>query len=310
MQTHKRRAILIAGPTASGKSGAAIGIAQQCGGVVVNGDSMQVYRQLRVLTSRPDARDEALVAHRLYGHVDGALAYSTGQWLADAQQALRDIWADGAIPVITGGTGLYFRSLQHGLAKVPEISCAVRCKWRERLKGEGAEALHEELARRDEREAARLKPGDGQRIVRALEVLEATGRPLASFHSQAAHESVLSGVEVTKYLIMPARDELYQRINRRFDLMMAAGALDEVKALRGLGIGKTMPVMKAIGVKALGAFLDGSVTLDEALETARRETRNYAKRQMTWARGQMKDWPVFESPDALGAPAAMGSAAR
>ena len=295
----KRRAILIAGPTASGKSGAAIGIARACGGVIVNADSMQVYRQLSVLTSRPGAEHERQADHELYGHVDARAAYSTGQWLQEAGAVLQNIWAAGRVAVITGGTGLYFKALDEGLARVPAIAPEIREKWRARLANDGPRRLHEELALRDGCEAARLQPGDGQRIVRALEVLEQTGKPLAQFHGGPGGGGLPGGVAVARYVIQPAREVLYERIDRRFGEMMEAGALEEVMALRALGIDAGMPVMKAIGVKALGGYLDGRWRLAEAEDMARRQTRNYAKRQMTWARGQMAHWHVAGSADEL-----------
>ena len=291
----KRKAILIAGPTASGKSGAAIGIAAATGGVIVNADSMQVYRNLQVLTSRPTARDEARAPHRLYGYMDAGVACSTGMWLNDLAKVLADIWAAGKTAILVGGTGLYFRSALEGLAEVPEIPLEVRNKWRDRLAAQGAEALHGVLSKLDSTEAARFEPGDGQRIVRALEVLEATGKPLSWFHRKARHSAVLAGADVQKIVVRPARDVLYERINSRFDEMMKEGALEEARALLALGLPEDLPAMKAIGVRALGEYLGGRCSLEDATETAKRETRNYAKRQMTWVRGQMADWTMVDT---------------
>ena len=291
----KRRAILIAGPTAGGKSGAAIGIAQRTGGEIVNADSMQVYSNLRILTSRPTVEDEACVRHHLYGCLDGSVACSTGMWLEALRGVLDDIWRRGKTAVLTGGTGLYFKAALEGLAEVPDIAANIRQKWRNRLAEKGPEALHRELALQDRHEAARFSPADGQRIVRALEVLEATGKPLAWFHQKARHDAVLADVELSRVVVVPERAMLYQRIEVRFDEMIRRGALDEVEALLDLKLCADLPVMKAIGVRALAAHINGMCPLAEAIERGKRETRNYAKRQMTWVRGQMADWPVAET---------------
>ncbi len=285
-----REAVLIAGPTASGKSRYAIDIAKNRRGVIVNADSMQVYADLRVLTSRPPQSDEELVEHRLYGHIDGAETYSTGRWLDDLKQVLQQIWDADKLPVLTGGTGLYFKAAEFGLAEVPEVPDKLREEIRHRLVKLGPEALHDDLQKIDAKSASGIKPADGQRIARALEVYAATGVPLSQFHATAAHNSVLSGVKLEKKLIMPDRQLLYQRINNRFARMVDEGALEEVETLRARQLDPNMPVMKAIGVRALGAYLDGNSPLEEAIQTASRETRNYAKRQMTWARNQMTGW--------------------
>jgi tRNA dimethylallyltransferase len=287
-------AVLIAGPTASGKSAVAMRVAAEMDGVVINADAMQLYGDLDILTSRPSPADERAVPHRLYGVVPGAEAWSAGRWLEAARAEIEAAWSQGKVPVVTGGTGLYFKVLEDGLSPVPPIPAAVRARWRERLRAEGAPALHAELARLAAQEAARIEPRDSQRIVRALEVLEATGKPLAAHFAQARESSILKGVDVRRLALLPPREELYAVCDARFATMMARGALDEVKALLAKGLAPDLPVMKAIGVKPLSDFLAGQLSEEQAVALAQRQTRNYAKRQMTWIRNQMADWPVVE----------------
>jgi len=284
------RAVLIAGPTASGKSGAAIGVAVKNDGVIINADSMQVYRNLRVLTSRPCQADEGKIEHRLYGYLAGAQRCSVARWLGDVGIEIQRVLEQGRTPVIVGGTGMYFKALEFGLAPVPEIDQEIRNTLRQQLADEGVSVLHAKLAALDKPGAERLAGNDSQRILRALEVVLSTGKPLAHFHKIAAQSSVLTGLEVRKIALAPDREVLYERINNRFDEMMAQGALEEVKALLALGLKDDLPVMKAIGVRSLGAYLGGQCELPEAIAKAKQETRNYAKRQMTWQRGQMADW--------------------
>ena len=289
-----RTAVLIAGPTASGKSAVALKVACELGGVIINADAMQLYAELRVLTSRPTEGDERSAPHRLYGTAPGREVWSAGRWLAAARQEMEAAWAQGKVPVVTGGTGLYFKALEEGLSHVPPIPQGVRVRWRERLKAEGAPALHAELARLAPEDAARLEPGDSQRIVRCLEVLEVTGKPLSAHFRAAKEASVLKGVNVRRVAIMPPRDELYAVIDARFETMLAMGAVNEVKALLALKLPKDVPVMKAIGVKPLSDLLAGELSPEQAVALAQRQSRNYAKRQMTWIRNQMTDWPVVE----------------
>jgi len=290
------RVVVIAGPTASGKSSAAISVAEKLDGVIVNADSMQVYRQLDVLTSRPSRADEQRVEHCLYGYLAASERCSVARWLDDASRAITRIVDAGKTPVVVGGTGLYFKVLEFGLAPVPDISETVRNTLRARFDEQGAGPMHEMLRQLDEPAAQRLKPNDGQRILRALEVVQSTGKPLAHFHEIAAKTSVLAPFNVHKLALLPARDLLYERINKRFDEMIKAGALDEVKRLRALDLPDDLPVMKAIGMRSLGGYLDGDYDLDEAIRIAKQETRNYAKRQMTWQRNQMADWQRLENP--------------
>jgi tRNA dimethylallyltransferase len=292
--THSKSAILIAGPTASGKSAVAMAVAEAKNGVIINADAMQLYAELHVMTSRPGQADEARVPHRLYGCMPAREVWSAGRWLEAASAEIDAAWAQGKVPVIAGGTGLYFKVLEQGLSAIPPVPDEVRKHWRARLKAEGARALHGELAVVAPADARRLKPGDSQRIVRALEVLEATGKSLGK-HFEAANEaSILAGADVRRVALTPPRAELYGACDVRFETMMARGALDEVKELLALGLDASLPAMKAIGVQALGAHLAGEASLEDAIALAQRQTRNYAKRQMTWIRNQMTDWPRAE----------------
>lgn len=292
-------AILIAGPTASGKSALALDLAARRGGVVINADSMQVYRDLRVITARPSAEEEARAPHRLYGHVDAADTYSAGRWLEDARKALAEAAAGGRLPIVVGGTGLYFKLLTSGLAVVPPIPPEIRAALRERLAAEGAPALHAELARRDPVSAARFGPRDRSRIVRALEVLEATGRPLHAWHRDNAAPP-LAPDRVVKLFLAPDRAALRARIEARFDAMLAAGAVDEVRALAARGLDPLLPAMKAHGVPWLLRHLRGEISLEEAATQAKADTRRYAKRQFTWFRNQLSDWPWIGPKEAAG----------
>ncbi|HSX75041.1 MAG TPA: tRNA (adenosine(37)-N6)-dimethylallyltransferase MiaA [Shinella sp.] len=284
----KRDAILITGPTASGKSALAVRLAAEHGGVVVNADSMQVYDTLDVLTARPQPQDMAGIEHRLYGHVPAGAAYSTGDWLREATAIVAELRAREALPVFVGGTGLYFRALTGGLSDMPVIPEAIRSHLRGRLAGEGAESLHQALAARDPQTAARLKPGDGQRIVRALEVLEATGRSISAFQA-ATGPAVIDAERAEKIVVLPDRAVLAARIDRRFSEMLASGAVAEVEALLALDLPPAMPVMKAIGVPQITAMLAGTMSAAEVVERGAAATRQYAKRQMTWFRNQLDE---------------------
>jgi tRNA dimethylallyltransferase len=295
----RRRAILIAGPTASGKSAAALELAQALDGLIVNADAMQVYAELEILSARPAHEDVRLAPHRLFGHVPARQAYSVSRWLADAREALDEAWGQGRAAVVVGGTGLYFRGLEQGLADVPDVPPEIRARWRRALAERGSQALHEELTSRAPDEGRRLRPSDGQRIVRALEVLEATGEPLAAHHAKGAAMSPLADAAVSRIAIVPVRDALYRRCDARFVQMMEQGALDEVKRLMALDLDPALPAMRAIGVRALVRHLAGDIDLDEAMRIAQRETRNYAKRQLTWLRHQMPAFPQVD--DAGGA---------
>jgi len=289
------KAIQVAGPTASGKSGAGLELAARLGGTIINADSMQVYRELRLLTARPSNADEARVPHRLYGTVPAAQAYSVGRWLVDAGSAIAEAHGEGRLPILVGGTGLYFKALTEGLAPVPDIPAEIRSYWRERSEQLGRDALHAELAARDLAMAARLGPADPQRIVRALEVIDATAVSLAEWQGGNA-TPLLAPVDTLRLVIAPEREPLYAAIDARFDRMIEDGALDEVRALLGLELDPGLPAMRAHGVRELAAYLSGALTREEALTKAKTESRRYAKRQMTWLRRFMSDWDWY--PDA------------
>jgi len=284
------QSILIAGPTASGKSALAQALAQRLGGLLVNADSMQVYGDLRIITARPAPAEEASVPHRLYGHVDAAENYSVGRWLADAPAALAEAAREGLVPILVGGTGLYFKALTRGLTAIPPVPADIRAAVRARMDRQGSAALHVELARRDPASAQRIRPADRVRIVRALEVVEATGRPLADWHRDGMKPLLDAGRIVKVFLDVP-RAQLYRRIDTRFDAMLAAGALEEVRALAARGLDPRLPAMKAHGVPWLCRHLAGEMTLAAAAAEARKDTRHYAKRQATWFRHQLPDWP-------------------
>lgn len=288
------RAILIAGPTASGKSGLAVALAERLGGTIINADSMQVYRDLRILTARPTPDDEARVPHALYGFVRGAEAYSAGRYAADAATAIADARAAARVPVVVGGTGLYFKVLLEGLSPVPATDPLVRAFWRAEAARRPAPELHALLAERDPATAARLMPTDPQRIVRALEVLESTGRSLVEWQRQPGRP-VLREDETVRLLVLPERAAHGALIDARFDAMMAGGALDEVRQLVSLGLSTELPIMRALGVAPLAAHLAGTLALDEAAATAKGDTRKYAKRQLTWLKRNMITWKAIDT---------------
>lgn len=287
------RAILIAGPTASGKSTLALTLAERLGGIVINADSMQVYRELRILTARPDAADEARVPHRLYGFVPAGEGFSVGRWLDAARAAVDAAWADGRLPVVVGGTGLYFQALTSGLSDIPDVPADVRAGTRDLLGRLGPAGLHARLAERDPAGAARLKPSDRHRIARAWEVLEATGRPLAHWQATTAPGPLAQGA--LHLLLAAPRAEVYARCDARLGRMIDAGALDEVRALDTMGLPPHLPAMRALGVPHLLRHVRGEIGLDEALDAARTATRRYAKRQTTWFRHRMADWHWLEA---------------
>lgn len=294
-------AILIAGPTASGKSGLAVALARAFDGVVINTDSMQVYADLRLLSARPGADAEAEAPHRLYGHVDGAVNFSAGHFAREAGALLGLVREEGRLPIFVGGTGLYFRALEEGLSDLPPVPEAVRCEVRARARTRATEALHADLARIDPGGAGALRPSDRARILRALEVLAATGRPIADFQGLRM-AGPLSGLPLLKLFLSPDRDALRARIDARFAAMIQGGALDEVAALRARRLDPMLPIMRAHGVPGLVAHLDGAIGLDAAIERGQADTRRYAKRQFTWFRHQMgADWVWTAPEDARGA---------
>ncbi len=289
--------ILLAGPTASGKSALALKLARAHGGVIINADSMQVYRDLRIITARPTPAEEALVPHRLYGHVDAAENYSVGRWCVDAAAALAEAERMGLRPIVVGGTGLYFKALTRGLAAVPPVPPDVRAAVRARLNDEGIAPLYAELRERDPASAERLMPGDRSRITRALEVVLATGRSLTDWHRDGMKPALDAGRAI-KIFLKVEREELYRRIDARFDAMLASGALKEVQALAARRLDPTLPAMKAHGVPWLIRHLNGEITLEEAAEGGKRDTRRYTKRQGTWFRHQLPDWTWASSEEA------------
>ena len=291
------RAILIAGPTASGKSALALDVAGRIGGAVVNADSMQVYRDLKILSARPTPEEEARVPHRLFGHVDAAVNYSVGRYLADLAETLRDLDARGITPVIAGGTGMYFKAALYGLSDIPAVPDEIRARVREAASGKTPQELHAELSARDPETAARLRPTDPQRILRALEVYAATGKPLVSFQGPRS-VPLLDAAQCPAFFLAPDKETLYARIDRRFDWMMQSGALDEVAALRARQLDPALPAMRAHGVPHLIAYLDGRMSREEAIMRGKLDTRRYAKRQFTFARHQLTgfQWLSGEAP--------------
>lgn len=288
-------AILIHGPTASGKSALALALAARLDGEIVNADSMQVYRDFRILTARPSAEEEARAPHHLYGHIDAAELYSAGRWLGEALAAIEAIQARGKTAILVGGTGLYFKALTEGLADIPAADPEIRAALRERAAREGAPALHAELAARDAITAARLEPNDAPRILRALEVLETTGESISALHANT--KAPLAPDQWRGFALTPDREALYAAINGRFEAMLAAGALDEVRAFAARDLDPALPAMKAHGAPALMAHLRGALSLADAAAIGQRDTRRYAKRQFTWIAGQAPDWPRLPAPD-------------
>ena len=297
---------LIAGPTAGGKSGLALALAEATGGEIVNGDSMQVYRDLRILTARPSVEDEVRAPHHLYGVADGAERWSVGRWLAAASEALSDIAARGRTAIVVGGTGLYFRALTRGLADVPAIPAEVRAQVQTSFDSLGETAFRERLAAVDPEAATRISPGDRQRLTRALEVFDGTGRSLSRWQAQTKAPVV----EWSGVVLAPPRAELYARIDARMAAMMESGASQEVERLLARKLDAALPVMKALGVASLAGQLRGDLTPAQALAQAQTATRQYAKRQMTWFEHQTPDWPrVADAGDVEGVRALLQGAA-
>jgi tRNA dimethylallyltransferase len=291
------RAVLIAGPTASGKSALALELARAQCGVVINTDSMQGYRDLRIITARPTPQEEAQVPHRLYGHVDAAVNFSAGAWVRDAAAALNEARDEGWLPIFVGGSGLYFKALTQGLSAVPSVPPEVRETVRMRLDRDGPEVLHDELRARDPVTAERLKPRDRIRIARALEVLDATGRSLTDWHRDGL-PPLLGPEQVIAVFLAPDREVLYARIDARFGKMLESGALDEVARLAARKLDPLLPAMKAHGVPALIRHLNGELSLEEAAAIGRLDTRRYAKRQFTWFRHQLPAFSWMAPADA------------
>jgi tRNA dimethylallyltransferase len=283
-------AILIAGPTASGKSALAIELAKRLHGVVINCDSMQVYRDLRIITARPSPAEEDAAPHLLFGTVDAAENWSAGRWLNDVRKAIAEVIAERRLPILAGGTGLYFKALTVGLASMPGVPRELRAQIRRAAADRPTPSLHAELSARDPATAVRLRPTDRQRIIRALEVFEATGQPLAKWQEGRHLPPLLDLQDCIALFLTPHRDTLRTRIDARFDAMLAQGALEELRALAARSLDPALPAMRAHGVPWLIAHLRGEMSLEEAATGAKSDTRRYAKRQFTWFRNQMPGW--------------------
>lgn len=278
--------IIVAGPTASGKSACAVALARAFDGVVINADSMQIYDGLSVVTARPSAEEEAQAPHRLYGVLDAAESCSAGRWLDLAASEISAARAGGRLPILCGGTGLYLKALVQGIAPIPDIPNDVREAARARHAAIGGAAFREDLAVLDPEAAEKLPPGDSQRLIRAYEIVKATGRTQADWAGEP-HQKAVTGRFATVAFV-PDRAVLYSAIDARFEAMMAGGALDEVRTLRARGLDRALPALKAVGVRELLACLDGEMTLQEAVAKAQQSSRKYAKRQITWLRTQLE----------------------
>lgn len=283
------RTVLIAGPTASGKSTFAAALARAHNGVIVNADSMQVYKELRILTARPAAHEEAAIPHRLFGIVSAAESYSVARWINDVKSAIEDTHAAGRLPIVVGGTGLYFNALTQGLSPIPGIPDSIRVYWRAKGERTSTEQLHHRLGELDPTTARTLSPTDKQRVVRALEVFESTGRPLAEWQKEVA-QPVLAPHAWIGCVIDRSRDDIYRRCEARVDAMMKEGAIGEVQHLRKMQLSPDLPAMRALGVPPLMSHLEGHQALEEAISEIKRDTRRYVKRQLTWLRRYMITW--------------------
>lgn len=299
------RPVLIAGPTASGKSALALALAEHFGGAVINADSQQVFADWRVLTARPSQADEARVPHRLFGHLPLDTDYSVGAWLRELRPVLADCRAAGLRPIIVGGTGLYFKALTEGLAEIPQVPPETRQRAEAELERLGLAGFAAQLAERDPATAAETDLANPMRVLRAWEVLESTGRGLAAWRADRTRP-VIALEDAAPIVLAPDRAALYRRCDARFDEMLADGALEEAEAVRARDLPAHLPGMKALAAPELIAHLDGALSLDEARSRAKTATRRYAKRQLTWARNQMPGWPRVATSDVATALAAIG----
>lgn len=286
------RALLIAGPTASGKTRLAVSLARRIGGEIVNADSMQVYADLAILSARPSPDERGGVPHHLFGHVDGPETYSVGRWLDEALPVIRDIQDRGRAPLVVGGTGLYFKALTDGLAETPDPGEAARIEARQYLEDHGVEALARRAYELDPDAAAKVETSDAQRLLRIIEVAAGTGTPLSRL--QADTTPALDPGGWRGVVLMPDRDALNARIAARSKAMLQAGAVEEVRALRARDLADDRPVMKALGVRTISSLIDGEIDREQAEERLTIETRQYAKRQRTWFRNQTGDWPRID----------------
>ncbi len=299
--------IIVAGPTASGKSALAIEIAEAFGGEIVNADSMQVYRELRILTARPSSEDEARVPHHLYGAMSVAEVCSAGAWLEMVLPCIDAIRARGRLPIVCGGTGLYLKVLMEGIAPVPQVAPEIVEEAKRLYANEGGDAFRTRLMEIDSEAAERLVSADSQRMIRAYAVARSTGRPLAAWQKEQPTTPPLDA-QFLRIVLMPDRDALYARINKRFDAMVELGALDEVAALAAMDLNPDQPALKALGVPDFQRYADGECELVEAIEKAKQLTRNFAKRQMTWFRHQLNGDITIEDFGVAGAPRALQAA--
>lgn len=287
-------AILIHGPTASGKTALAIAVARRLGGEVINADSMQVYRDLQVISARPDAEEMNGVPHHLFGHVDAATRYSTGDWLEEARREIKQLELKGKRAILVGGTGLYLLALTQGLSNIPPVPDDIRAQVRAISEAEGATGLRDRLAPVDPQSAGRLGTGDRQRLARAYEVWLTTGRLISQFQEER-QPPVLQDGEWIGFALTPPRSRLYQKIDRRFEGMLMQGAMDEARGLMERNLDPELPAMKAHGMPWLTAFARGEISAELAAENAKRDTRRYAKRQFTWIGRQFPFWPRIPS---------------
>jgi tRNA dimethylallyltransferase len=291
-RTRKPPVALIAGPTASGKSALALELAKRSGGVIVNADSAQIYSGLPILSAAPTAEERAQAEHRLYGVRDPAQPCSAAEWAEMARKEIADIHAEDRLPILVGGTGLYLRTLLDGIAPVPPIDAAVR----ERVRAQSLEQNRAELRRADPEAAARINPTDKTRIARALEVVQSTGQTLVEWQKQR-EGGIADDIELKPLVLLPPRDWLYARCDRRFERMFESGAIDEVKALLARGLDPSLPAMRAIGVREIADYLSGNAIREMAIAAGQQATRNYAKRQYTWfAHQPPPEWPRLHEP--------------
>lgn len=315
--THREQIAVLVGPTASGKSALALRIAQARPTVIINADAIQMVRTLRVITARPTEHEEAQAEHALYGVLDATTPTSVALWLELVKPLIERAWEQKKLPLLVGGTGMYLSALMHGISKIPPIPEEVRQKVRgwglgagdwlketpspgvlSSLQPPASSSLHTLLAARDPLMAARLKPGDTQRILRALEVIEATGQSIAVWQN-LGKERIFPQAEFSIFSLMPERAALYANIDQRFDNMLKNGAIEEVRQLRARGLAAQTPILRAVGVPELSAYLDGVWNLDQAITKAQQHSRNYAKRQMTWIRNQLPEAIAISEDTAL-----------
>tara|TARA_R110002096_G_scaffold309403_4_gene503997 strand:- start:23549 stop:24436 length:888 start_codon:yes stop_codon:yes gene_type:complete len=291
-----RKILILGGPTASGKSALALKWAQQHDGEIVNADSMQIYRELDILTACPDADEMDVAPHHLYRVLKGDDPCSAERWRDLARAVIDDIWKRGKMPIVVGGTGLYLKALVYGLSKVPEIDDDIRQDIRHQVTVDGAEAAHKKLTELDPEMALRLAPGDSQRISRALEVVLSTGKSLADWQREPASGGLIDeDVEMRNHVLLRDRAELYARCDQRFTKMIEQGdAIEEVRALIALKYPRNLPVMKSLGVPQIINYIEGRMSLEETIRLSQTATRQFAKRQMTWFRNQFSDWKIEE----------------